>query len=126
MERMAQMVQHVIALAIDDAALEHRVVQSRFPNDLFRSPFRFVISRATARSRPQKADQGNLSRARLSRRFDHIARAINVDALIRLPAELAVDPGAMRDRIATRKCSREFIDIIQADPHETRSGKLLD
>jgi len=53
-QRVAQVVEHVIATAIDHAGFDDCVIESGIADDLFCFPFRLVIRRAAARPRAQK------------------------------------------------------------------------
>src|SRR6478736_1570655 len=106
------MVQHVVAFPIDHTAFEYCVVESRTAHDLFGGPFRFMVTRAAARSRAQETDQCDLADAGFSRRLNHSARAVDVNTLIRLTALFPIDAGAMRDPVATGKCIGQNFWVI--------------
>ena len=55
-EGMAQMVEHVIASTVNDAAFEYGVIEPTVSDDLFRRPLGFVVGRAAVRTRPQETD----------------------------------------------------------------------
>ena len=124
-ERMAQVVEHVIALAIDDAAFEHRVIESAATHNFLGGPLRFVIGRAALRARAKEADQNNFPGARLERGLHHVARALDVDAVKGLRAHFAIDTGAMCNGVAAGKGLREFVHVVQANSIETRSRQLI-
>src|SRR5262245_16432609 len=123
---MAQMVQHVIALAVNDAAFQHRVIQARPTHDFFRCPFRFMIRRTALRSGPQKTDQSDLTDASLARSFGDMTGAVHVNTPICLRATLTIDSSAVRNRVAAGKRFCELLHAIKADRNESRSGELSD
>src|ERR1700674_1185740 len=66
-----------------------------------------MVGRAAIRACPKEAHQRDLLDPSLLRRFDDVPRSFNVNLLIALPADLAVDSGAVGDGVATGKSFRE-------------------
>jgi hypothetical protein len=55
-----------------------------------------------------------------------MARAIHVNALVRLLAHLTVDSGAVRDAIATSERPRQLLLIVDPDGRQLRVGETAD
>ena len=56
----------------------------------------------------QEAEEKNFLYAGLLGGFDDVLGSLNVNAVVVLLADLAVDPGAMGDAIAAGECFRQF------------------
>lgn len=66
-------------------------------------------------ARAKETDQHDFSHARFSRGFNYVVRAFDVNALIRLIPAFTIDPGAMRNGVATGKCLRKFVRVAESD-----------
>lgn len=113
-QRVAEVIEHVVAAAIDDPGLENRVLQTRRSNDFLGRVLGLVIAGAAFRSCPQEAQEQDPPNACRLGRLDNMSSAINVDGAIRLAAQLPVDPGAMRDGITSCKRRGQRREIINA------------
>ena len=56
----------------------------------------------------------------------HVACAFDVDVLVGLRADLAIDAGAMRNGIAAREGGGEFLHIVRADGMKGGIAELAD
>src|SRR5437667_5554594 len=100
---MAQMIEHVIASAINHACFEDGVIETGAANNLFGRPFRLMVPGATIRTRTQEAHERYLLHPRSASCADHVPSSFNMHATIRLTPDFTVDAGAVRDRIAPLK-----------------------
>lgn len=106
---VAEMVEHVIAAAVDHACLKDCVVQSGGADDFFGGPLRFVVGRAAIGTRAEEAEQHDFSDACAARGFHYTARGCNVNALVGLRADLAIDSSTVRHRASGGESAREFV-----------------
>jgi len=120
------MIEHVITLAIDNAALEHCEIQSAMANDFFSGPFRLVIGRTAAWPRPQETNQRNLANTCFSCGDNDGARAVNVNALKCLFASFTIDPGTVDHGIAAGESVDKFSRIVQTERHKICARQLAD
>src|SRR5207245_4279802 len=104
-DRARQVIEQMIAPAIDDAGFEDGVVQAGVAYDLFGQPLRFVIARSAVRPRAQEAHQRDFPDAGAAGRVDDRLRALDVDPPVGLPAYLAIDPGAVGYGVAAFECA---------------------
>ncbi len=119
-KRVAEMIEHVIAFAVNDAALQHRVVQAGVTHDFLGLPLRFVIARTAIRSCPEKTDQKNFFNSRSMCGRNNIARPFNVDFLIGRAVNFPIDSRAVRDRVASSKGPLKLWDILQTERMKVR------
>ena len=116
MERVTEMVEHVVAPTMDHAGLDDGPGEPRIANRLFRRPLgpvvlaRAVGSRAEEGHHDEAADPGGLGRA------DYRPGALDVDTLVRLTADFAIDAGAMDDRGASLECLGEGSSVGHLNP----------
>src|SRR5213078_1374242 len=99
-QRMAQVVQHVIATAINHSRPDNSVIKTRSAHYFFGSPLRFMIGRATIGTRAQKTHQHDLLYSGRSRGHNDISCSVNMNSLVSLLADLTIDSGAMCDCVA--------------------------
>src|SRR5580704_1058493 len=104
-QRMAEMIEHVIPAAVDHTRFENRIIEARGAYDFLRRPLRLVVSRAAIWAGAQKAEQRELSHSRAPRGFDHVSRPFHVDALVRLHPDFAIDAGAMSHGSTSAECA---------------------
>jgi hypothetical protein len=123
---VAQVVEHVITFTVDDAAFENGVVQAAGSHNFFGGKFRFMIARSAIRPGAEETDERDLSYIRAAGGFDGVAGAVDVNTLIGVTCDFAIDSRAMRDGIATREGMGEFGGIIQADLKKSDARELLD
>src|SRR5258708_30085035 len=95
------MVEHVVAAPVHHSSLHDRVVETAVSHDLLRGPLRFVVWRTAIRTRSQKTHQRDTAHPGTFRRLDDVPRSVDVDALEGLAANLAIDPRAVGDGVAT-------------------------
>jgi hypothetical protein len=119
---VAEMVEHVVASAVDDARLEYGVIETRGADDFLRRPFRLVIGRVTVGPCAQEAQKEDFLHACRLRSRDDVARSLDVNALIGLEANLAVDTGAVGDGSATRKRLTQRFNAVQPDLSNGHAG----
>src|ERR1700680_3090629 len=81
------------------------------PHQFFCRPFRLVIRRSTPRTSSEKTKQEETADASDARRLKHVRSTLDVDALVGLRANLAVDARAVSDRAASNKCLGEVRGI---------------
>ncbi len=123
MKSVAEVVEHVVAPAVDDSGLQDGVGETRPPHDLLGGELRLVVARAAGRPRPEKAEQRDVPNPGATGRLHDVARPLHMHCLIGLAADLAIDPGAVRDRRAAREGACQFADIIQPDRGQSRARK---
>jgi hypothetical protein len=93
-------VDEVVAATEDHARLDHGERQARPADDLLGHPLGPVVGARTVGTGAQEADEDDPSDTGGASRLDHVTRAVDVEAAIRLATAFAVDPGAQHDRIA--------------------------
>src|SRR5713226_1801310 len=81
---MTQVVEHVIASAINDSALEYGVIQSAASHELLRRPFGLVVRRAAVWTSSQKADENYLLNACSMSGIRHVSSAVDMHAPVGL------------------------------------------
>src|SRR6478735_1392805 len=88
-------------------------------------PLRLVVGGAAVRPSPQEADHDDASDSRPARSLHDRPRAVDVDALKALVADLPVDPGAVGDDLAAgeRLCQR--IHVVDVDTGPARDQDRL-
>jgi hypothetical protein len=124
-QRVAQVIEHVVAASVNHAGFENRIVEPRIAHHFFRGPFRLVVPRAAFRARTQKTEQRELPDAGSARGLDNVARSVDVDALVRLGANFAVDSRAMRYGSASRERAREFIRARKVSREKACAGNFV-
>src|SRR5438876_2117748 len=117
------MIEHVVTPAIDHSGLEDRVVHTSLSDKLFGSPLGLMIRRATLGSRTQEAKKEEAPDSGATRPLEHVGRALDVNALIGLSANLTVDAGAVSDCIASCKYFRETPRIGKICSKECHPGR---
>src|SRR3954468_16039084 len=100
MERPAEVIEHVVASAVDDAGLEDGPAQARTPNELFCGPLGAVVRRGAVRASAKETQDDDPRDARRSRGLDDGTGSRDMDRLVRLRPDFPVDPGAVRDGLA--------------------------
>ena len=113
-KRVAEVVEHVVAAAVDHAGLEDRVVEAGGAHDFLRGELRFMVAGAAGRAGAQEAHEGDLARAGAAGGIDHALRPADMDAVVRLRAALEIDAGAMRDRIAAGQRGGQLVLVVGA------------
>src|SRR5690242_17740566 len=103
MKSMTEVIQHVIALAINHAGFDDRIVQSRTANDFLGRPLGFVVRRITMWPRSEKAKKQNLLDRRFACGVYNILCPLNVNSLICLFADRAINSRTVSNRIASGK-----------------------
>src|SRR5260370_24052615 len=98
---MAEVIEHLISLAVNDPCLDHCILQLRGTDNFLGLPLRLVIRRSTACSRPQETEQQDLFHPCLSRRVHHVPGSLHVDSVIGLVPDLTANPGAVSDSVAS-------------------------
>ena len=115
MECPAEVIEHVIAAAVDHARLDDRPREARVADELFGGPLGTVVLAGAVRSRPKERHHDDASDAGCLRGLDHRAGALDVDALVRLAADLTIDAGAMDDGFAALVSLRERGGVSDVD-----------
>jgi hypothetical protein len=95
-----EMVEHVVSAPVDHPRLEQGVGDAALANDRLRHPLRPVVGGWAVWPRAQEAQDADVPNARCARRGDENLRAPDMDGVIRLGPDLAVDPGAVNDGLA--------------------------
>src|SRR5579859_207504 len=124
-QRVAEMVEHVVAVAVNHPRLEDRAVEAGRSDGFFSRPFRFVVCGATIWAGAQEAQKNNLAHAGLPRGLNYILSSFHVYATVGLWANLAIDACAVRDRLASGKRSPQLLRIGQIRSEETRSSQFV-
>src|SRR5579863_1772852 len=75
------------------------------------------------RSRTQKTHQRNAPDAGTLRGFHHVTRSLDMDLLIRLTADLAVDARAMSHGLATCECAGQNVRVRKITCNVRYSGR---
>src|SRR5258705_13576363 len=106
MQRSAQMGEHVIATAVDNARLNDRVIKSGVAHDFLRRPLRLVVRRTAVRTSPEKTHEHDfLHPCGMSRR-DDILRSFHVYAVKSLLLNLTINSSTMSNGIAAGERQR--------------------
>src|SRR5438093_3622651 len=122
-ERVAEVVQQMVTLSIDDARLHDRVVEAGIPYTLLGLPLRFVICGPTPRAGTKKAEQDQLVDAGAGGRpRDHFGSA-DVHVRVALSPTLAVDSRAVRDCLAAAEGRRQRAEIRDVGADERDAGR---
>ena len=120
MERMTDVVEQMVAAAVNDAAFKDRIRQAGGTHDLLRGPLRLVITGAATRPRAQEADHGDSFYARLLRRADQYACAFDVHGGVSLFADLPVDAGAVGHGIAASQAMSNCLLVRDGGAYKLR------
>ena len=104
MECVAEVIEHVVTLAINHPGFDDRVIQSRISDDFFRRPFGLVVRRTATGPRPQKAKQKHFFHSGGSCGVHHVLCSLDVNTLIRLLTNGTVDTCTMSNRFTPHKC----------------------
>src|SRR5258705_5020299 len=111
MQRSAQMVEHVIATAVDNSRFNDRVIKSGVAHHLLSRPLRLVIWRTAVCTSAQKTHEHDfLHPCGMSRR-DNILRSFDVHPVKSLLANLTINSRAMSDGIAAGERQRQSTDL---------------
>lgn len=123
-KRLAEMIEHVIAAPVNNTRFENRVIQTRVPDQLLCRPFRLMVAAAASGSCPKEAHEENLPYPGHLGRFDHVARAFDMNTPVGLHSNLTIDPGAMRNGVAAIKRLAQLSEVVQTNGGEVNPGKL--
>jgi hypothetical protein len=107
-KRVAQVVEHVIAFAVDDAAFQDRVIQPAVADQFFGGEFRLVIARSAIGPGAEKTDQRDFFHTGSSCGFDDVGGAFDMNPFVSLTFDFAIDARAMCDGIASVECAHEL------------------
>ena len=99
-EGAAEVIEHVIAAAVDHARLDDCPREARVADQLFGGPLGTVVLTGAVGSGPEEGHHDDASDAGCLCGVDHGPGAFDVDALVRLAADLTIDAGAMDDGLA--------------------------
>jgi hypothetical protein len=102
-KRVAEVIEHVVAEAVDHTGLENGVVEAGGADEFFGDPLGFVIGRAAIGAGTQEAEQEQAGDARAAGGVDDVRGAVDVDGAVGLRADLAIDSGAVSDGVAAGK-----------------------
>ena len=84
-ERVTQVIQHVVTPTVDDARLEDRVRDSAVANEGFGRPLRAVVRGRAVRAGAQEAQDADVADSDRLRRLDERLRSADVHGVVGLP-----------------------------------------
>src|SRR5205809_3234521 len=121
---MREVIEQVVAPAVNDSGLEHRVFEAGGANDFLCLPFGFVIGGAAMWARAQETEKQNVTHACALCGVHHVSRPLDVHVRVRLFAELSIDSRAVGDGGASRKSFGQPVLVARADREKLRTVKL--
>ena len=104
-ERSSQVVEQMVTPTEDHPRFQNCPFKRRGADDFFCGPLRFVVCGAAIRSGAKKAEQREPRNAGLLGGLHYVPCPAHVHCRVGLAADLTVDPGAVRYRVAAVKCS---------------------
>jgi len=105
-KRATQVVEHVVAVSVYHSCLENCVRDAGVADEFFGCPLRFVIGRSTIRARSQETEQHDLANTASPSRLYDIGRALDMETLVSLRAQFAIDAGQVGNGVAS--CESKF------------------
>src|ERR1700730_18352887 len=101
---MTQMIQHMIAAAVDHTSFKDGVIEPGVANDFFCRPLRLMVGRSAACTGKQETHKDDLLHPCCLRGDDNVPRCFHVHSFIRLLSNLTIDARAMSNGVTTREC----------------------
>ena len=121
---VAEVIEHVIAPAEHHFWLQYRPVVGRGADQLLRRPLRLVVGRPALGAGTQEAEERQARHGCLLRRTEHVGGALDMNQVVGLRPDLAVDAGAMSHPVAPFECPGQPRQVAEPDLNEPDTREL--